>query len=175
MPTKDDVASAGLPASKQSPLLFGNLPVTLFTFIASLSRCAPFRGDICASGLLSACVDRFVLEMGDPNVDIKVRWRERLSALVWIKGCALRRSSLSVLPISDSLHLRVVVALRTVSCVSMCWLAVTYGTLACVVQVQAELAILFARVASRAFPGFGAANDTILGKQRTCNPETLAK
>lgn len=71
--TTADVASQRVPPGKQAGTLFEQLPVPLFTFIAALARCEPFRQDVFNSGLLQACVDRFVLETSNPNTDLKVQ------------------------------------------------------------------------------------------------------
>ena len=142
VPSTEDAAQASVSAGKASGVVFSRLPVQLFTLLASLCRWEPFRQDVCMSGLLQACVDRFVLETSDPNTDIKVWPSEYL-----LYSCCAFTHRLVRLPICGRIMM----------------------------QVQAELAVLFARIAGRCYPGFGSVNDTLLGKQRTCSPDALAR
>ncbi len=49
------------------------LPLPLFTLLASLCRCKAVHVDVCKSGLLQLCLDRFVLDTDGPNnLDAKV-------------------------------------------------------------------------------------------------------
>jgi hypothetical protein len=73
VPTIEDTARATTDGSVISGTVFSILPVPLFTLLAALARFEPLREDICKSGLLQACIDRFVLETENSNADLKVR------------------------------------------------------------------------------------------------------
>lgn len=72
VPTIEDAALATAGGNFNPGTVFSRLPAPLFTLLASLARYEPVREDICKSGLFQTCIDRFVLETEDPNLDLKV-------------------------------------------------------------------------------------------------------
>ena len=49
------------------------IPLTAFTFMSELARTHSVKPLLCLSGVFSACLDRFIMQTGNPAQDVRVR------------------------------------------------------------------------------------------------------